>query len=296
VAERGFSSVKEGRWEDLYLFLRVAQHGGLSGAAGVTGISAPTVGRRMLALERSLGRSLFLRSPTGYRLTEDGQVLFQRVLGMEAAARPIGDWQSAVLSQPIVSLGTDFWTLRFLAQNFPELCTPDDGFRTCFKVVPVVDLTYREMTVGVSDKLPDGINSAARVSHRSAYAVYRATTLDPARNKAWISLGTDVAVKPWERWVFLQPDPWITTWTNTPASLLELVRCGAGCTVLPCFVGDANPTLIREGDAIAELAHDNWIVMHDDDRHRPEVRSVIDRLAALFAANRALFRGQVPAA
>ena len=56
-------------WDDLQLFLNVATEGGLSGAALRTGLSAPTIGRRMLTLERTTGRTLFVRSQQGYRLS-----------------------------------------------------------------------------------------------------------------------------------------------------------------------------------------------------------------------------------
>ena len=48
-------------WDDLHLFLAVAREGGLSPAARATGRSAATLGRRMLALERAMGRELFVR-------------------------------------------------------------------------------------------------------------------------------------------------------------------------------------------------------------------------------------------
>ena len=61
-------------WEDLNLFLAVARAGGLSAAAAATGKSAPTLGRRMLALEAALGSDLFRRLPRGYELTEGGRL------------------------------------------------------------------------------------------------------------------------------------------------------------------------------------------------------------------------------
>ncbi len=50
--------MKLDNWDDLRLFLHVAEQGGLAGAAEKTGVSAPTLGRRMLALERASGRAL----------------------------------------------------------------------------------------------------------------------------------------------------------------------------------------------------------------------------------------------
>jgi hypothetical protein len=60
---------------------------------------------------------------------------------------------------------------------------------------------------------------------------------------------------------------------------------------MPVFVGDADPMLVREDNIIDELDHDLWIVANADDRHRPEVRTVIDRLADILKQNEKLFAG-----
>lgn len=52
--------------------------------------------------------------------------------------------------------------------------------------------------------------------------------------------------------------------------------------------------LERAGDEIAEPREGRWIVMHNGDRHRAEVRAVIDRIAALVAAHAPLFAGARP--
>jgi DNA-binding transcriptional LysR family regulator len=51
--------------DDLSLFTAVAEAGGLSGALGTTGQSAPTLSRKMAALEKRMNRRLFLRGPKG---------------------------------------------------------------------------------------------------------------------------------------------------------------------------------------------------------------------------------------
>ncbi len=76
-------------WDDFRLFLAVACEGGLAAASEKTGKSAPTLGRRMLALERRLGRELFNRLPRGYVLTEQGQQLFTKALSIEEGIYPI---------------------------------------------------------------------------------------------------------------------------------------------------------------------------------------------------------------
>ncbi|MDC7743774.1 MULTISPECIES: LysR family transcriptional regulator [Rhizobium] len=288
--------MKDASWDDLQLFFHVATGGGLSAAAARTGISAPTIGRRMLALERATGRSLFTRSPTGYLLAKDGQELLDRVRLMQDAARAISDWRGEVLTLPIVSTAADSWTSRFIADHLSSVWTPKDSFRMCYKTCDTgVDFTYREAHIAIRHSRPESGNVAIRPSGKVAHAAYQAADYDAA-NCNWISLGTDTAITPADKWTFEQPDYWITSWTNTPHMLFHLIRGGAGRGVLPCFIGDQERKLVRAGPLIDELTYDMWIVAHDDERQRPEVRIVIDRLAALFAGHEDLFAGQRPLA
>src|SRR5580658_2779829 len=52
-------------WDELRTFVEVARDGSLSGAARRLGLSQPTVGRHIDALEAALGSALFARSPRG---------------------------------------------------------------------------------------------------------------------------------------------------------------------------------------------------------------------------------------
>lgn len=283
--------MKDESWEDLRLFLHVARAGGLTGAARVTGISAPTIGRRMLALERALGRTLFRRSQTGYLLAPDGEVLFERVKDMALAAQSVSDWQEGVLSLPIVTVSAGTWMSHFMAENLPALWTPSDGFRMCFRSTEArLDIAHREAAIGIRNARPETGNLAARPSVTVAFAPYCTRGFDQARNRNWVAVGREVGTTPSARWTGQQNDL-ITIWADTPRMTYELVRGGAGRGVFPCFIGDNDPELVRAGPVIGELEHVMWIVMHNDERGRPEVRTVIDRLAALFDGHRELFRG-----
>ena len=60
-------------WEDVRLFLAVADHGSLTEAARHLGVGQPTVSRRLAELEESLGYPLFDRSVEGTTLTTQGE-------------------------------------------------------------------------------------------------------------------------------------------------------------------------------------------------------------------------------
>lgn len=283
----------EADWDDLKLFLHVASEGGLSGAASRTGISAPTIGRRMLALERTTGRTLFVRSQQGYRLAPDGETLLEHVRAMQKTADSIADWKGQAFAMPIVSIGADAWLAGFVADHTPEIRGREDRFRLCCKSLHKgMDFTYREADVGILGYRPESGNIAIRRSVAVSHAVYKERKLAGEPDLPWVSLGTESSHAPADKWVFQHHEAGIRTWTSSPELLLRLIASGNGRGVLPCFVGDSAPALVREGDIIAELTYTIWIVAHDDDRHRAEIRQVIERLGALFRREEKSFSGE----
>ncbi len=72
----------------------------------------------------------------------------------------------------------------------------------------------------------------------------------------------------------------------------QAVAAGLGATLLPCFLGDGDPNLVRVGTPPAELAEDVYLLVHRDLAGAPAVRAVADALAALFQAARAALDGE----
>jgi DNA-binding transcriptional LysR family regulator len=72
-------------WEDIRLFLAVADFGSLTEAARRLRIGQPTVSRRLAELEERLGYSLFHRSVEGAALTSQGEKLVE-------PARRMAEW------------------------------------------------------------------------------------------------------------------------------------------------------------------------------------------------------------
>ena len=72
--------------QSLQVFVRVAESGGFSRAADQLGIAASSVTASVQKLERTLGAPLFLRTTRRVRLTADGELLYERALGLLADA------------------------------------------------------------------------------------------------------------------------------------------------------------------------------------------------------------------
>lgn len=73
-------------WTLIQAFLGVVAEGSLSGAARALGVSQPTLGRQVKAMEDQLGIALFYRQPKGLSLTTEGQALLPHATAMANAA------------------------------------------------------------------------------------------------------------------------------------------------------------------------------------------------------------------
>lgn len=85
------------RWDDLQLFLAVAEEGSLSAAARRLRLGQPTLRRRMHELELKVGEALFTRLSQGSTLTLAGQHLFP-------ATQRMAEWAAEALTN-VNSLG-----------------------------------------------------------------------------------------------------------------------------------------------------------------------------------------------
>ncbi|WP_375566600.1 LysR family transcriptional regulator [Oceaniradius stylonematis] len=290
-----FAKMKNLNWDDVRIFLRVAQSGGLSAASASTGLSPATIGRRVTALEQCVGRVLFERSQTGYRLTADGRTLMDKALAMDATMQPITDWSRTSGQKPGVRISAGTWTAELLAAEFAALWTPGDAFHVCFKTTEArLDIAHREAEIALRSQSPDGGNLAVRKIADVAFAPYRAASPAADATPGWVAIGRDEALTASAHWLLDQERAEIVAWANTPHTLRALIRAGAGQGVMPCFAGDRDPQLVRAGPVIGDLAQVQYMVTHADDRHRPEVRTLIRRITALAEANAALFRGERP--
>ncbi|MGZ6012859.1 MAG: LysR family transcriptional regulator, partial [Caulobacteraceae bacterium] len=73
-------------WSDLRIFLAIAREGTLGAAARRVGLSQPTMGRRLRALEAAVGQTLFQRTDLGFVLTDEGAAVLPNAERMEEEA------------------------------------------------------------------------------------------------------------------------------------------------------------------------------------------------------------------
>lgn len=265
---------REFDWDNLRLFLAVARAGGLGRAAERTGKSAPTLGRRMIELERNLGRELFLRKPRGYDLTEDGQALLEQVEAIEARVVPVTK-TSLARAAPLVKISAGTWVTRVLIGRVEHLKGSMAVRLRFISSEEVLKIGHREAAIGIRNHRPEDIGLAGRKVGRIRFAVY---ATDP-RISTWAHV---LSKTPSAHWVRDNARDDETVEVTAPQNALDLANAGLARAVLPTFIGNAQPRLVPVSDPIEDLEHDQWLVSHHEDRFLPEVRHVIDRTYSIL--------------
>ncbi|SHH04648.1 DNA-binding transcriptional regulator, LysR family [Kaistia soli DSM 19436] len=289
------SNLKDIEWSDLRLFLIVARSGGLGAAARSSGVSAPTLGRRVAVLERQLGMRLFSKSRVGYQPTEAGRRLLCHAEEVETAVAGIVRWRGETAGPRAVRISAGHWMTRFLASHVGSVRQSGDDWTLDFVTANArLDIGRREADIGIRNRRPDEHTLAGRRIATVAFAVYARRGSD-APALPWIGLAADAALTPSAQWLEREADGPIVFRCTDPRTLLDLARVGVGRVVLPCLVGDADPQLERGSALIASLTSEQWLVTHHDDRHDAAVHAAAIRIARLIGSHKRLFAGERPA-
>ncbi len=289
-------------WHELQLFVAVANAGGLAGATKTTGLSAPTLGRRMTALEQVAGGQLFVRHKNGYRLTSLGAELLDHAAKMQDAASDLERWREKKDPAPVVKLTAGAWTSRFIAQHSAAL---PGG--TSYHIIPdnnFFDLRLREAHLAIRNRRPTQQGLAVRKLGAVSFALYGAPglALPDATTSLEILLrstpclmfepgGSPTASSAWLKEKMEKP---AAMSFSSPTLVFDAAIAGTGLCVLPCFVGDIEEKLHRYTAPIKELEHIQWLVSHDEDRHLSHVKQASKALHAMFMEKRQLFTGSTP--
>jgi DNA-binding transcriptional LysR family regulator len=104
-------------WNDLRYFLAAARAGTLAGAARALGVEHSTIGRRLTALEETMGAPLVTRSPDGLALTALGDRLLPLIEEVERAVQAAH--AAAIGQKTRVRLATPSGWSRILTPHLP---------------------------------------------------------------------------------------------------------------------------------------------------------------------------------
>jgi DNA-binding transcriptional LysR family regulator len=299
MADR-FSSID---WDHLRVFLAVLRAGSLRGAARMLGLNHATVNRRLRALEAGFGSKLFDRTRDGFAPTQAGEDLLEAAERVEdemfKAQRDIAGRDADLSGEVKVSLPYAIMK-GFLAA---DLCSFS-------QLYPGIDLDLE-----LTDRFSDLARLEADVSIRMAYdvtddvvgrrlvqyskTIYAAPdvakNLDPMSSTLdesgiWIGWHGGDGDNSWVRGTLY---PNLSVRHNLPHHALqaEFARAGMGLTMLPCFLGDPEPGLVRVPGAAPVPDRSIWLLLRHDLRRTARVRAFVDFIAAAILDHRALLEG-----
>ena len=291
-------------WDDLRVFLALSRESNLTATARRLGVSHPTVARRVKSLEDTIGARLFDLLPDRFVLTAAGEGLLADAQAMERAAESI-DRRSAGLTdtaQGTVRISAGEAMTAFLASHLPRLRRNLQCIE--FELIAshmLANLSRREADLLIREQVPDLASIVTRRLGRVAYAVYGGHDLhvpsaarEALRRLPWLGFDEEHDYMPGQSWVLellegRRPAVRVNDWQV----LQVIARAGAGLAVLPCYLGDSDPALRRIGPILAEVAADQWLLVHRDLRDLPRVRAVMDALILLFQEERAALAGRL---
>jgi DNA-binding transcriptional LysR family regulator len=285
-------------WNDLKAFLAVAETGSTLSAAQAMRVSQTTVARRIAALEEATGLSLFERRQAGYALTPMGEAMLASAVAVREAADRFGEAAGAKSRDAggTVSLTTmEIFAVTVLPPILRDLRAAHPGIHIHLDTSD----EPRDLAAGAADiairssKQPTGAGLVGRRIADNPWTVYCSRdyadrhgiphTREELAAHPFIGGGGGVW-EPYQAWLrqYRLEDSVVMKY-DTGTGLLAGVRAGMGLTILPAFIAEREPDLVRCIPPKSEDTTGLWLLTHERLRHVPRVRLVLDFLAAELA-------------
>lgn len=286
-------------WDNARIFLAIHRIGTLRGAAEQLRIDQATVGRRLAAMEQSLGARLFLRTSSGYVATPAGELAVGAIERMEQGAEQLLRQTQGIderLCGVVRLTATDNAAHHFLIGAMQKLHASHPAIRVVLTTSSELsNLTRREADLAVRTVRPTSPDLISRHLKRMETGLYASRQYlekhgEPQAGTALA--GHDVVI--YQRTILARhsvalcgestANARVVMEVNTGMMLMEGVRAGLGMGEMPTYMGDAQPTLQRIWPDRSE-PYDMWLVLHSDLNRTARVRAVADAVIAAFEGN-----------
>ncbi|MEM1133383.1 MAG: LysR family transcriptional regulator [Pseudomonadota bacterium] len=280
-------------WNDLQTFLEIAETGSLSAAARQLGVTQPTMGRRLKALEQRAGARLLQSMPRGFVLTPLGEQVMAHAQvmreQMDAAERTISGGDMRL--EGVVRITTvELLAGHIVVPAMAELCLENPG--VSFELVPgsrSFSLSKREADIALRVAPFEGQSIITRrvgyLHHRLYASVDRAARqpdmADWPNDVPLVTVMDDQMHLPQIRWMHnLLPDAHLCFRSNDRLLQAQAIALGLGVGLLPELVEELVPGLARiETDELPEPPPVH-LGVHRDLRDTPRIRAAMDAIIA----------------
>lgn len=286
-------------WTLIRSFLAVAEAGSLSAAARATGVSQPTLGRHIQAVEAALQVQLFARTAQGQALTKAGRAVLPAARAMQAAAAELAltarghsggsEGTVRITASRVVSHVILPEVLARLRAEEPgiqiDLVSSDTTENLLFGEADIALRMYRPTQADLVARqiatLPLGLYAAQTYLDRRG----RPSTPEDLMQHDFIGQDRmDQIIRVMRMLGMEVGRSFFPVRCDDPLTYVELIRAGCGLGGILRAVGDADPALERI-DVIPDLPSlPVWLTAAPRLRQSPRLRRVWDALARGFHA------------
>ena len=286
-------------WNHARAFLATAEEGSLTAAARALGLTQPTLGRQISALETELGVTLFDRVARGLILTPSGLELVDHVRAMREAASAVSltaSGRSQAIEGMIRITATDIYAAYVLPPMVARLRKMAPGINVeIIATNAVSDLRRREADIAIRSAAPtDPALIARKVRDDEAHLYAAPSYLD--------AIGRPNKAAGFSRAQFIGFDnnePYIKGLNELGFKLTgdnfavitashhvhwRLTKQGVGVGVMQSDIGDAEPLVERALPNLKAFPVPIWLVAHRELNTSRRVRLVFDFLAEELSA------------
>lgn len=282
-------------WDDLRVLLAVQRQGGHAAAGRALGVDPTTIGRRLVALEESVGTKLFQRTRNGLVATEEGARLAGHAERMEsevlASERTRGD---ALAGTVRVTAGDGVIShvlvpaLGELFAQHPSLCVE---FRGAFHTL---DLSRREADIAIRLSRPTEralVGKKLGVARFGLFASeqYLARRGWPATEAALaehdlIAYDASLDATAYMTWFRARAKKPFRIRSSTTGAMIAACAAGHGIAlaITPAFRHHPGIVQVLPGAEIPP--REAWAAMHGDLRKHPRVVAICAWASRAFAA------------
>ena len=295
-------------WDHGRFFLAIYRAGSLSAAARALRVTQSTVGRRLAAFEEALGVRLFARTPAGYAITPDGERVLPHVERMEEETLALGRalvGEGSRLSGLVRITSSDAFSARVLTRIVADLRARHPEIDVeILADNRLLSLGRREADLSVRFTRPaESLVVGRRLiefgqtlyASRDYLARHRQPTPSDFTGHHFIGFNLPVANQPEVAWIVERARAGrIVFSSNSTFAQLEATLAGIGMALLPCYLADAEPSLVRVVPPEQGVTRTIWLVIHRDLQRSARVRACAEFIVQALAALEPTITGRAP--
>lgn len=285
-------------WNRARAFLVTAEEGSLSAAARALGMTQPTLGRQVTALESELDVALFERGGRGLELTPSGLELLEHVRLMGDAASKLSltaTGQSMSVEGSVCISATEVMAAFTLPPILKKLRQQEPGIEIeLIASNSSSDLKRREADIAIRSFQPTQLDLIARKIRSHNFYLYASSDYlrsignptSPAgfNNANFMGMDrSDMMINALKQYGFELSRRNFPVITEHHLVLWEMVKHGLGISFMSKNIGDSEPLVERILPNLEPYTDQVWLVAHRELKTSRRIRIVYDFLVSELA-------------